>query len=90
MGDQDIPVGSPAFFAALLAHIEDATFGKGIPIDHVILQSILLCSISGNKHLLLRTAEEDVPLVLKVATTVRPLPIYMPVSPILTSYFVRC
>ena len=65
-----VPVGSPAFFAALLAHIQDATLGQGLPIDNVVLQSILLCFISGDKHLLLRTSDEDIVLVLRVVTTV--------------------
>lgn len=69
--DHQIPVGTPAFFSALLAHLEDVTYGQGLPIDTVVLQSILLCFISGNKHLLLRTSEEDIPLVLRIATTVR-------------------
>lgn len=68
--DEHIPVGTPAFFSALLAHIEDSAYGQGLPIDTVVLQSILLCFISGDKHLLLRTSEEDVPLVLRIVTAV--------------------
>ncbi|KAF9022040.1 hypothetical protein BDZ89DRAFT_1070966 [Hymenopellis radicata] len=68
--DEHIPVGTPAFFSALLAHIEDSAYAQGLPIDSVVLQSILLCFISGDKHLLLRTSEEDVPLVLRIVTAI--------------------
>lgn len=69
--DHQIPLGTPAFFPALLAHLDDVTYGQGLPIDTVVLQSILLCFISGQKHLILRTSEDDIPLVLRIATTVR-------------------
>ncbi|KAK0240754.1 hypothetical protein EDD85DRAFT_816102 [Armillaria nabsnona] len=65
-----ITVGTPAFFSRLLANIQEATFGTGIPLDIVILQSILLCFISGDKHLILRASEEDIPHVQRIAVTI--------------------
>ncbi|KAK0448697.1 hypothetical protein EV421DRAFT_1705812 [Armillaria borealis] len=65
-----ITIGTPAFFPRLLANIQEATFGTGIPLDIVILQSILLCFISGDKHLILRASEEDIPHVQRIAVTI--------------------
>ena len=56
-------IASQHFFPALLAHIPH-------PLDHVIFQSILLCLIAGDKHLILRTPEEDIGLVAKLAVWV--------------------
>ncbi|KAK0462597.1 uncharacterized protein EV420DRAFT_1525780 [Desarmillaria tabescens] len=71
-GPSNLPtaIGTPAFFPRLLANIQEATFGAGIPVDIVILQSILLCFISGDKHLILRASEEDIPHVQRIAATI--------------------
>src|SRR5437762_3054493 len=60
--------GTPAFFPSLLSRIHSAN--PTLPVDSAIVQSILLCLISGDKHLILRTQLEDVSLVLKLATVV--------------------
>ncbi|EGO00505.1 hypothetical protein SERLA73DRAFT_73217 [Serpula lacrymans var. lacrymans S7.3] len=57
---------SPLFFPTLLAYIH--SLAPSLPLDPVILQSLLLCLIAGHKNLILRTREEDVGLVSKLAT----------------------
>ena len=59
-------VGDPAFFPALLTQLSSSN----LPIEPVILQSVLLCFIARDKHLILRTYEEDVALVVKLAALV--------------------
>lgn len=70
----DLPIhliGTPTFFSSLLSYIHNvASAPVVLPLDPVILQSILLCLVSGDKHLILRTPEEDVGLVLKLAVWV--------------------
>ncbi|KAE9408784.1 hypothetical protein BT96DRAFT_781267, partial [Gymnopus androsaceus JB14] len=61
-------IGTPSFVPLLLTYVRNAS--SGFPIEPVIFQSILLCLISGNKHLILRTAEDDVGLVVKLAVKV--------------------
>ncbi|KAJ7282963.1 hypothetical protein C8J57DRAFT_1297132 [Mycena rebaudengoi] len=58
--------GTPTFFPALLGHVRDVAL-PSMPIDAVVFQSILLCLVSGDKHLLLRAPEQDVRLVGKLA-----------------------
>lgn len=76
-------IGTQAFLPALLAHIRAATVVPGshgsptsnpacLPLDTVIFQSILLCLIAKDKHLILRTPEEDVGLAVKLAVWVSP------------------
>ncbi|KAG7446689.1 uncharacterized protein BT62DRAFT_1076228 [Guyanagaster necrorhizus] len=71
-GPSNLPeaIGSSAFFPRLLSNVREATSAAGLPLDTVILQSILLCFISGDKHLILRTSEEDIPYVQRIAVTV--------------------
>ncbi|KIK69079.1 hypothetical protein GYMLUDRAFT_35132 [Collybiopsis luxurians FD-317 M1] len=57
-------IGTPSFIPTLLTYVRNGA--AGLPIEPVIFQSLLLCLISGNKHLILRTAEEDVGLVVKL------------------------
>ncbi|KAJ3498070.1 hypothetical protein NLJ89_g10266 [Agrocybe chaxingu] len=68
--------GTASFLPALLTHIR-ATHNSNIanspnpglpplPLDNVIFQSILLCLIGQQKHLVLRTPEEDVGLAVKL------------------------
>ncbi|KAJ3969915.1 hypothetical protein EV361DRAFT_802992 [Lentinula raphanica] len=61
-------LGTPSFVPLLLTYVRNAS--GGLPIDPVILQSILLCLIAGNKHLILRTVEDDIGLVVKLAVKV--------------------
>ncbi|KAF9073617.1 hypothetical protein BDP27DRAFT_1417088 [Rhodocollybia butyracea] len=61
-------IGTPNFVPLLLNYIRNAS--PGLPVEPVILQSLLLCLISGNKHLILRTSEDDVGLVVKLAVKV--------------------
>ncbi|KAJ6625848.1 hypothetical protein B0H10DRAFT_1757786, partial [Mycena sp. CBHHK59/15] len=58
--------GTPTFFPALLAHIRDIA-PPSLPVDAVVFQSLLLCLVAGDKHLLLRAPEKDVRLVVKLA-----------------------
>jgi hypothetical protein len=62
------PPGTPDFFPTLLTNIHSAS--PTLPLDSVVVQSILICIIAGDKHLILRTEEEDVGLVAKLATAV--------------------
>ncbi|KAF9467427.1 hypothetical protein BDZ94DRAFT_1249342 [Collybia nuda] len=58
--------GTPSFFPAILSYVRSCTPGSS-PLDHVIFQAILLCLISGNKHLILHTPDEDVGLVARLS-----------------------
>ncbi|KAJ3855240.1 hypothetical protein EV368DRAFT_79852 [Lentinula lateritia] len=58
-------IGTPSFVPLLLTNARLAS--GGLPIEPVIFQSILLCLIAGNKHLILRTVEDDIGLVVKLA-----------------------
>ncbi|KAF8149483.1 hypothetical protein B0H34DRAFT_188768 [Crassisporium funariophilum] len=60
-------IGTQAFLPALLSYIHGVASPASLPLDHVIFQSILLCLIAGDKHLILRTPEEDVGLAVKLA-----------------------
>ncbi|KAI0339911.1 hypothetical protein BDW22DRAFT_554900 [Trametopsis cervina] len=72
--------GTSAYFPSLVNRIRDAH--PELPLDPVILQSILLCLVAANadgsgddgsahhrgrKNLVLRTREEDIGLVLNLA-----------------------
>jgi hypothetical protein len=61
--------GTPDFFASLLDFIR--VTAPGVPLDPVIFQAIVLCVMAGNKHVLLRPREEDVPIVQNLAALVR-------------------
>ena len=63
-------IGTQAFLPALLAYIRNIAAPASLPLDHVIFQSVLLCLIAGDKHLILRTPEEDVGLVVRLAVWV--------------------
>ncbi|THH12468.1 hypothetical protein EW146_g7666 [Bondarzewia mesenterica] len=58
--------GTPQFFPALLEHIR--TTAPSLPLDPVILQSLLLCLMSGNRNLILRTRDEDITVVQNLTT----------------------
>jgi hypothetical protein len=58
--------GTPTFYPTLLAHVRELAL-PSMPLDSVVFQSILLCLIAGEKHLLLRAPEQDVRLVVKLA-----------------------
>jgi hypothetical protein len=69
----DLPlhlIGTQAFLPALLAYIQNVANSPSLPLDHVIFQSLLLCLIAGDKHLILRTPEEDVGLTVKLTVWV--------------------
>ncbi|KAF8971211.1 hypothetical protein BDZ97DRAFT_1788340, partial [Flammula alnicola] len=59
-------IGMQAFLPALLAYIRNVASSPSLPLDHVIFQSVLLCLIAGDKHLIIRTPEEDVGLTVKL------------------------
>lgn len=59
-------VGTQAFLPATLKYIRDAASPATLPIDHVLLQSILLCLIAQDKHLIIRAPEEDVGLAIQL------------------------
>ena len=63
-------MGTPAFFPAVLSYIRSHVTSAPVPLDSVIFQSILLCIVAGDKHLILRTPEEDIGLVVKLAVWV--------------------
>lgn len=69
MAAPNFTLGTPSFFPSLLANIRQIT-SNTFPVDPVILQSILLCLVAGDKHLILRTSDEDVTLVVKLAALV--------------------
>ncbi|KAF6763312.1 hypothetical protein DFP72DRAFT_529209 [Ephemerocybe angulata] len=67
--EQEPPVhllGSPGFFPALINHIKSLSNFPSLPLDQVTVQSVLLCLIAGEKHLILRTPEEDIGLAVKL------------------------
>jgi hypothetical protein len=71
--DQTLPpIGSLDFFPALVNHLTDKPSCP--PVDPSVLQSILLCIVAGDKHLILRTHEADVGAVAKVAASVSAAP----------------
>jgi hypothetical protein len=63
-------IGTQAFLPALLSYIRNVAAPVSLPLDHVIFQSILLCLVAGDKHLILRTPEEDVGLVVRLTVWV--------------------
>lgn len=63
--------GTPDFFASALRFIRSTA--PGIPLDPVIFQSILLSVMAGNKHVLLRTRDEDISTVQNLAALVSDL-----------------
>ena len=63
-------IGTQAFLPALISYIRNVAAPASLPLDHVIFQSILLCLIAGDNHLILRTPEEDVGLVVRLAVWV--------------------
>jgi hypothetical protein len=60
--------GTPDFFASVLRFVR--TTAPGVPLDPVIFQSIVLSIMAGNKHVLLRTKEEDIAIVQNLAVLV--------------------
>ncbi|KAI0268733.1 hypothetical protein BC834DRAFT_866979 [Gloeopeniophorella convolvens] len=60
--------GTPEFFASLLEYIRATA--PDIPLDPVIFQSIILCIMAGNRHVLLRAKEEDISIVQSLASLI--------------------
>lgn len=63
--------GTPDFFASVLRFIRSTA--PGVPLDPVIFQSIILSVMAGNKHVLLRTRDEDTSIVQNLAALVSDL-----------------
>ncbi len=63
-------IGTQEFLPALLTHIRNSAKSLAVPLDLVILQSVLLCLIAGEKNLILRTPDEDVALTVRLAVWV--------------------
>ncbi|KAG7098491.1 hypothetical protein E1B28_000434 [Marasmius oreades] len=61
-------LGTPIFLRAIVSYIRSAY--PSLPLDPVIFQSIFVCLIAGNKHLILRTSEDDVALVMRIAAKI--------------------
>lgn len=61
------PPGAHDFFPALLSAVKEHSVGQ-LPVDPVVLQSLLLCLIPGSKNLILRVPEEDINHVVKLVT----------------------
>jgi len=59
-------LGTQAFLPAVLAHIRNAAGPTSLPLDQVIFQSVLLCLIAQDKHLIIRTPEEDLGLAVQL------------------------
>jgi|SRR5712671_1277504 len=60
--------GTPEFFASILSFIR--LTAPGVPLDTVIFQSIILSIMAGNRHVLLRTRDEDITIVQNLASLV--------------------
>lgn len=69
--------GTPAYFANCLSRIREVQ--ADFPLDPVVFQSILLCLVAGSqrgdmastsKNLILRTNEQDVGMVVNLASLV--------------------
>ncbi|KAF7315695.1 hypothetical protein MIND_00085100 [Mycena indigotica] len=63
--DFELVPGAPTFVPQLIAHIRERA-SPSVPIDPVLFQSLLLCLVAGEKHLLLRAPDRDVRLVSKL------------------------
>lgn len=60
--------GTQHFLPSLLAQVRSTA--PGFPLEPVIIQVLLLSLISGDRHLILRTRDEDITLVSKLTTLV--------------------
>ncbi|KIJ68090.1 hypothetical protein HYDPIDRAFT_25535 [Hydnomerulius pinastri MD-312] len=58
--------GTQFFLPSLLGQVRAAA--PGLPLEPVIIQVLLLCIISGDRNLILRTRDEDIGLVTKLTT----------------------
>ncbi|KAH7913278.1 hypothetical protein BJ138DRAFT_1081967 [Hygrophoropsis aurantiaca] len=67
IGPDSLPrPGTHLFYPALLAQIR--TVAPNFPLDPITLRALLLCIIAGNRNLILRTREEDIGVLSKLAT----------------------
>lgn len=64
-------IGTPNLFNTIVNHIRHAAWPAIPPIEPVILQALLTSIIAGDCHLIIRTPEEDVSLVARLAVWVR-------------------
>jgi len=76
--------GTPPFFPAVLASIRTAA--PSLPLDPVVLQALLLCLLAGDKNLILRTREEDVGSVSKLAASVSTMTFLRPLLHYIRSF----
>ncbi|KAH9961313.1 hypothetical protein BC827DRAFT_1203800 [Russula dissimulans] len=60
--------GTPEFFASILSFIR--LTAPGVPLDPVIFRSIILSIMAGNRHVLLRTRDEDITIVQNLAALI--------------------
>ncbi|KAF9268829.1 hypothetical protein L218DRAFT_984162 [Marasmius fiardii PR-910] len=61
-------LGTPIFLRTIVSYIQSAL--PSLPLDPVIFQSIFLCLVAGDKQLILRTSEDDISLVMKIAVKI--------------------
>lgn len=62
------PPGTSDYFPDLLARLRAAA--PSLPLEPVVFQSLLLCLAAGDKNLILRTHEEDISVVQKIAVSI--------------------
>lgn len=67
MDQQLLPPGSPDYLKDLLAQLRDQQPG----VEPRLFTAVLLCLIAGDSNLLVRTEEEDIPLVASAVADVR-------------------
>lgn len=60
--------GTADYFPALVSRIR--TIAPNLPLEPVVLESVLLCLAAGSKNLILRTEDDDVGFVAKSVTSV--------------------
>lgn len=60
--------GTADYFPALVTRIRTAV--PNLPLEPIILESVLLCLVCGSKNLILRTEEEKVGMVAKSVASV--------------------
>ncbi|TFK53538.1 hypothetical protein OE88DRAFT_1733444 [Heliocybe sulcata] len=62
------PPGTVGYFPDLLARLRTAA--PSLPLEPLIFQSLLLCLVAGEKNLILRTQDEDISTVQKIAASI--------------------
>lgn len=62
------PPGSESFLTEILNQIH--TEAPNLPIDAAVIEALLVSVVAGDKHLILRTAEEDIAALARLTTSV--------------------